>query len=140
MGIQYNFIDGIIISAAFLSGYVVGISTSIAIAIHEIPQELGDFGVLLYAGFSSKKALIYNFLTALTALLGGIFGYFLLNLFQNILPFLLSFAAGGFIYIAASDLIPEIKKIESIKHTLINLGVMILGILIIYFLGILLGV
>jgi zinc and cadmium transporter len=124
----HNFIDGVIIAAAFLTGSLTGIISVFAIALHEIPQELGDFGVLVYAGFSKKKALLFNFLTALTALLGAIMGYFLLNSIENLMPYVLSIAAGGFIYIAASDLLPEVRKLESIKHTLLNFLMIILGI------------
>jgi zinc and cadmium transporter len=133
--IIHNFIDGIIIAAGFIASPIIGISSTLAIAIHEIPQELGDFGVLIYAGFSKKKALLYNFLSALTALIGGIFGFYLLSTFEQLMPFMLAIAAGGFIYIAASDLIPEIRKLDSIKRTVINLIAITAGITIIYLLG-----
>jgi zinc and cadmium transporter len=133
--IIHNFIDGIIIAAGFIASPIIGISSTLAIAIHEIPQELGDFGVLIYAGFSKKKALLYNFLSALTALIGGIFGFYLLSTFEQLMPFMLAIAAGGFIYIAASNLIPEIRKLDSIKRTVINLIAITAGITIIYLLG-----
>jgi len=135
----HNFIDGLIVAAGFLASPLIGLTTSAAIVLHEIPQELGDFGVLVYAGFSKKKALLSNFLIALTALIGGVLGYLVLGIFENIMPLLLAVAAGGFIYIAASDLIPEIRKQESLASTLVNSIVILFGILIVYGLGILLG-
>ena len=106
----HNFMDGIIIAAAFNSSIKLGIITTLAVIFHEIPQELGDFGVLVYGGFKKSKALFYNFLCALTAIVGALVGYALINIMENITPILMSITAGGFIYIAASDLIPELRK------------------------------
>ncbi len=131
----HNFLDGIIIAAGFLAGPVTGTASAFAIAMHEIPQELGDFGVLVYAGFSKKKALIFNFFTALTALIGGLLGYYLLSSIEFLMPYLLSIAAGGFVYIAASDLVPELKKVESLKHTLLNLLMILAGVIFILIIG-----
>ena len=119
----HNFIDGLIIAVAFLINIPMGISTTIAVIAHEIPQEIGDFGVLVYGGFSRKKALYLNFLSAILAIIGGIVGYYLISyIYTSIIPYLLSFAAGEFLYIAASDLIPELKKENSGKKiTLIML-------------------
>jgi zinc and cadmium transporter len=128
----HNFIDGIIIAASFIAGQSMGLVSLIAISIHEIPQEIGDFGVLLYAGLTKKKAVLFNFLTALTAIAGGIFGYFLFNYIDISLGFLLSFAAGGFIYIAASDLIPELKEEEKLVNSIIHILVIVLGIIIMW--------
>ena len=125
----HNFIDGLIMAASFVVSIPLGITTTIAISSHEIPQEIGDFGVLIYGGFSKKKALLLNFLVALTAVLGGLIGYFISNLIGNATLFFLPFAAGGFIYIAATDLIPEIKKELSMKKYMATLSVFILGIL-----------
>ncbi|MBU4204978.1 ZIP family metal transporter [Patescibacteria group bacterium] len=135
----HNFIDGLIMAAGFIASPGLGIASTIAIFLHEIPQEIGDFGVLVYGGFSRKKALIFNFLTALTAILGGVIGFYLLSFTEIASKFLLAFAAGGFLYIAASDLIPEIRKEMRIKKFFINFGIIFLGILIMYslkFLGI----
>lgn len=126
----HNFIDGLVISAAFLVDIKLGIITTLAMALHEIPQEIGDFGVLLYAGFEKKKALIANYLVALTVVLGGLVGYFLSFRINNFIPYLLPFAAGGFIYIAASDLMPEIRKETSLQKSLISFGIFLLGIVI----------
>lgn len=128
----HNFIDGLIIAATFLADTNLGVVTSFAIALHEIPQEIGDFGVLLYAGFVKKKALIANFLVALTVVLGGIVGYFLSFALHNFIPYLLPFAAGGFIYIAASDLMPEIRKETNLKKSVVSFGIFLLGIILMF--------
>lgn len=128
----HNFIDGLVIAAAFLTDTRLGVITSFAIALHEIPQELGDFGVLLYAGFSKKKALTWNFLVAAVSILGGIFGYYFSFYIGQMTSYLLPFAAGGFIYIAASDLMPEIKKETNLRKSMISFGIFLLGILIMY--------
>jgi len=128
----HNFIDGLIIAATFLIDINLGIITSLAIALHEIPQEIGDFGVLLYSGFSRKKALISNFFVAATAVFGGIFGYFISFQIENMTTYLLPFAAGGFIYISASDLMPEIRKETNLKKSIASFGIFLIGILIMY--------
>lgn len=128
----HNFIDGLVIASTFLIDIKLGIITSFAIALHEIPQEIGDFGVLLYSGFSRKKALISNFLVALTAVLGGIVGYLLSFQIEDMTSYLLPFAAGGFIYIAASDLMPEIRKETNFRKSLISFGIFLIGILIMF--------
>jgi len=128
----HNFIDGLIISASFISSISLGFSTFVAIAAHEIPQEIGDFGVLIYGGFEKKKAIILNFVVALTVVLGGIVGYFISKSVDSAVVFLLPFAAGGFIYIAATDLIPEIKKELNMKKYMATLFVFICGILIMW--------
>ncbi len=130
----HNFIDGIIIAAGFLASPALGFASAAAIFLHEIPQEFGDFGVLLYAGINKKRALMLNFLTAVTAVAGGIFGYYLLSFADKILPFLLAFAAGNFIYVSASDLIPEIRKETNAKKSFLNIGIILFGILLMYLL------
>jgi len=128
----HNFIDGLIMAASFVVSIPLGITTTIAISTHEIPQEIGDFGVLLYGGFSKKKAIVLNFVVALTAVLGGIVGYFVSSLVENIVIFILPFAAGGFVYIAATDLVPEIRKELDMKKYMATLIVFICGILIMW--------
>lgn len=130
----HNFIDGLIIAAAFLTDKNLGAATGLAVALHEVPQEIGDFGVLLYSGFGRQKALIANFLVALTAVFGGITGYFLSFYLENFISYLLPFAAGGFIYIAASDLMPELRKEASLKKSIFSFGIFLLGILLMFFL------
>jgi len=126
----HNFIDGLIIAATFITSIPLGIATTMTIAFHEIPQEIGDFGVLLYSGFDKKKALTANFFVACIAILGGVVGYFLSMYIDNFVSYLLPFAAGGFIYIAASDLMPEIRKEQGFKKTIATFCFFLLGIAI----------
>ncbi|UCG95501.1 MAG: ZIP family metal transporter, partial [archaeon] len=125
----HNFIDGLIIAGSFLVNVNLGIVTTLAVAMHEIPQEVGDFGVLVYGGMKKMRALEFNFLMATTAILGGVLGFFLSGFIGGSTVFLLPFAAGNFIYIASSDLIPEIKNKESLKKSLLHFLVFVLGIL-----------
>jgi zinc and cadmium transporter len=131
----HNFIDGIIIAGSFMVDFKIGVVSTILIALHEIPQELGDFGVLLHAGYKRKTALLLNFLISLTVIVGGIFGYFLVMHTDNLLAYLLPFAAGGFIYIAASDLIPEIKKQKERLESVLIFIMFLLGVSIPYLVG-----
>jgi zinc and cadmium transporter len=129
----HNFIDGLVIVAAFFISPEVGIASVVAIASHEIPQELGDFAVLVHGGFSKTKALVWNLLSAATALIGVVVGYFLVNNIENISLALLPFAAGGFIYVSMSDLIPELHKESSLKRSLINFLMFVVGLAFMYF-------
>jgi len=106
----HNFIDGLIIAVTFLASISLGIVASLMILLHEAPQELGLFGSLVYAGHNKRKALLYSFLAQITCIFGGIAGYFAASKIVQLSNFLIAFAAGGFLYIAASDLIPEIHK------------------------------
>ena len=124
----HNFIDGLIIAASFVVSYPTGIVTALAVALHEIPQELGDFGVLVYGGFSKAQALMFNYLSAVMALLGGLIGYFASGVMEDFILYLLPFAAGSFIYIAAADLIPEIKHQTDIRRSVIHFCVFLAGI------------
>jgi zinc and cadmium transporter len=124
----HNFTDGLIIAASFLASFSLGIATSLAVIFHEIPQEIGDFGVLIHGGFSRKKALFFNFLSALTAVLGAILVLFLGTRFVGFTQLLLPFTAGGFLYIAGSDLIPELHKEIQLAKSLWQMLGLILGI------------
>lgn len=126
----HNFIDGIIIAASFLVNIHIGIATTIAIVLHEIPQEMGDFGVLLHGGFSKKKALLFNFMTALTAVAGTVIALLLSSVVKELSTFLIPFAAGSFLYIAGSDLIPELHRDEdvSVKKASLQIVSILLGI------------
>jgi len=124
----HNLIDGLIIAASFMVNPLVGIVTTVAVALHEIPQEIGDFGVLVYGGYKKTRALLFNFLSGLTAVLGGVIGYFFAEAAENAILYLLPIAAGGFIYIAASDLVPEIKHGERGVRMMLHFGVFVLGI------------
>lgn len=108
----HNFIDGVVIGGSFLASIPLGLITSTAIIFHEIPKEIGNFAVLIYGGFKKTRALFLNFLSALFAILGGVVGFYLVEAIGGALLFLLAFTAGNFIYIAASDLIPQIKQKE----------------------------
>ena len=124
----HNFIDGLIIAAGFSVNTALGISTSIAVLSHEIPQEIGDFGILVYGGFSKVKALFFNFLSALTAMVGAVVGVFLFSAVESLTGALIPFAAGGFIYICASDLIPELHKEPKLLKSLLSFLMFIMGI------------
>jgi len=124
----HNFIDGLVIAGSFLAGIPVGIVTALAIALHEIPQEIGDFGVLVYGGFDRRRALVLNYLTQSTVILGGIVGFYVTDVFTQAPAYLLPFAAGNFIYIASSDLIPEIKHEDDLSRSLLYFAVFLLGI------------
>lgn len=124
----HNFIDGLVIGASYLTDVQLGIATTLAVAFHEIPQEIGDFAVFLYGGFSTNKALLINFASALTAIFGLIIVFMLTPVFKNLSSFLIPFAAGEFIYIASSDLIPELHKETKPKKSAIQLLAVILGI------------
>ncbi len=124
----HNFIDGLVIAASFAISFSTGVTTTLAIALHEIPQEIGDFGLLIYGGFDRKKALLFNFASALTVVLGGIVGYGLYALMDTSIVFLLPFAAGNFVYIASSDLIPEIKHKDNTKESVIHFIAFVFGI------------
>ena len=129
----HNFIDGMIIAGSFLLNIQLGIATTIAVIAHEIPQEIGDFGVLIHAGFSRVKALFLNFLSAITAILGAVLTLIIGVKLENFTIFIIPLTAGGFIYIATADLIPELKKESHLLKSLGQLASILLGI------GIMLG-
>jgi zinc and cadmium transporter len=130
---MHNFIDGMVIAASFIASVPLGIATATAVIFHEIPHEIGNFASLVYGGFSAKKALLYNFLSALVAMLGAIF---VLAISSNINPtnFLIPFAAGGFIYVAGTDLIPELHKHNEFEKGIIQTVAFLVGI------GLMLGI
>ena len=130
----HNFLDGILIASAFMASIPVGIATTIAVLFHEIPQELGDFGVLLHSGFSRTKALYFNFISALAAVAGGLVAYFALNSVQNMIPYVVAIGAGGFLYIALTDLFAELKGGKNIGLRFGQLIILIFGMLLIYYL------
>ncbi len=129
----HNFIDGLIIGGSYMASIPLGISTTITVIFHEIPQEIGDFGVLIYGGFSRSRAVFFNFSTALSAILGV---FVVLILRAHLLTYIVPFAAGNFIYIAGSDLIPELHKEESgLAKSILQLTAFVLGVLILYLLS-----
>ena len=133
----HNFIGGLAIAGTFLIDIRLGVMTWLAAAAHEIPQELGDFAVLIHGGWGKRKALLFNILSALTFLLGGLVTYTLS--FNMDISFLIPFAAGNFIYIGASDLVPEVNKHGDIKTNLVNYAAFITGILLMLMIKVLLG-
>lgn len=130
----HNFLDGLTIGISYLVSLPVGIATSLAVIFHEIPQEIGDFGVLLHGGFNQTKALALNFLTAISAFFGLFLSFYLYSKINNINQFLVSFAAGNFIYIAGSDLIPELHKETTFKKGVFQMLTFFFGLLIMYLL------
>ena len=124
----HNFVDGMAIAAAFFVSYPLGFATTLAVVFHEIPQELGDFGVLIYGGFEKKKALTYNFISALSAVAGAMAVYWLDIYVHGFERFLIPFAAGGFIYVAATDLMPQLHKETHAKESLVQLFSLLAGI------------
>lgn len=130
----HNFIDGIIIGASYLVSIEVGIATTLAVILHEIPQEIGDFGILIYAGFKRTTALFYNFLSALTAVAGAVLVLLVGSLPEQLLIGVIPFAAGIFIYIASSDIVPELQKNERGKNIIPELFGFCLGLFAMYFL------
>lgn len=130
----HNFIDGVLIGVSFLVSIPLGVITTIAVGAHEIPHELGNFGILVHSGFTRKKALIYNFLFATTAILGTVITLIIGPSLQILTDYLVPITAGGFIYIALSDLIPELHKEEDLKHSTTQFIFMLFGIGLMFFL------
>lgn len=128
----HNFIDGIVIGASFMVSVPVGVATTIAVLIHEVPQEIGDFAVLLHAGYSRAKALWYNFLSALMAVLGTVVVFVLGSAIESLTVWVLPIAAGGFLYIAVADLIPELHKTHLGKHSIAQFVVIAIGVALMY--------
>lgn len=127
----HNFVDGILITAAFLTDIKLGIVTSLAVAAHEIPQEVGDFAILLSNGYSRGKALFYNILSSLATVLGGVLAYFSLEDLRHTLPYILALAASSFIYVAVADLIPTLHKKTDLKASLEQIALIASGVILI---------
>ena len=128
----HNAIDGIVIAASFLTSTELGIFVSISIIFHEIPQELGDFGILLKSGYSRQKALIFNMLSGSSAIVAGLAAYFFMDAVKSFIPYALAFSASSFLYIALADLIPEMHQKTKLKESIIQIFLIIVGVLIIY--------
>tara|TARA_Y100000310_G_C20682357_1_gene816718 strand:+ start:1779 stop:2558 length:780 start_codon:yes stop_codon:yes gene_type:complete len=132
----HNFIDGLVIAGSYLVDIRLGIATTVAVLLHEIPQEIGDFGVLLHGGFKKSKAIMFNFLTAFTAVIGAVVALVMSQSVMALPAYIIPFTAGGFIYIAASDLIPQIhhhhKKSVKVRESLLELLVFVFGIALMY--------
>ena len=128
----HNFVDGLVIAGSYFVSIPVGIATTIAVILHEIPQEFADFGVLLYSGLSKGKALLLNFLSAAVAIIGAIVGLVIGTQSETFASFILPFAAGGFVYIAGSNLIPELHKECGLKDSFWHFLVLVLGIALMF--------
>ena len=127
----HNFVDGVLIAAAFLTDVQLGIVTSLAVATHEIPQEVGDFAILLHSGYTKSKALFYNVLASFTTVIGGVLAYYSLDGLQDSLPYFLTLAASSFIYIAVADLIPSLHQKTDIKTSLQQVALILAGVTLI---------
>ena len=127
----HNFCDGIIIAAAFLADFQLGVVTSAAIIAHEIPQEVGDYIVLLNAGFSRGKALFYNAVSGLASVVGGVLGYFVVGPWEALFPYLLVAASSSFVYVAVADLLPQLQRRLPLRSTLAQLGWIAAGLLLV---------
>ncbi len=135
----HNFVDGVIIAAAFMTDIHLGIVTALAIIAHEIPQEVGDFMILLHSGYSKTQALLLNMVSSLATLLGGILAYFALQSVQDAVPTLLALAAASMIYVAVADLIPGLHKRTQLRDTLEQVVLIALGVSSIFFVNLMVG-
>ncbi|MGD8784077.1 MAG: ZIP family metal transporter [Thioalkalispiraceae bacterium] len=129
----HNLVDGVLIAAAFLTDLHLGVITTLAVAAHEIPQEVGDFAILLNSGYSKGKAFLFNVLASVTTVIGALVAYFSLSEAQTAVPYILAIAASSFIYIAVADLIPGLHKRVEFTETLRQITLIVLGIIVIYY-------
>lgn len=127
----HNFLDGIVIMVSFLSGTLSGFIIAFAVLIHELPQEIGDFGILLYGGFSRKKAILTNFVSGMIAMIGGLFALILSDVVDLFNLFFLAFSGGGFIYIACAELLPDLLKEKNLKKSIIQTVIIISGVILV---------
>ncbi|MBI4010032.1 MAG: ZIP family metal transporter [Candidatus Aenigmarchaeota archaeon] len=130
----HNFIDGLLIAASFLVDIKLGITTSLAVLFHELPQEMGEFAILLHSKFSRAKIILYSLAAQMTAIAGALMGFFYLPISEN-LGAILAFTAGGFLYIACTDLLPETHREKKLGESLIQVGLLIFGILVMWYVG-----
>lgn len=129
----HNFLDGLVIASSYVVSIPLGIATTISVISHEVPQELADFGVLLYSGWSKIKAMVFNFISATTAIVGAIIGFFLADKTPYFTGFIIPFAAGNFLYIAAANLVPELHRKHKVIDTFLHLLAIALGVAIMFF-------
>lgn len=128
----HNLVDGVLIAAAFMTDIDLGIVTALAVAAHEIPQEVGDFAILLNSGYQRGRALFFNILASMATLVGAVIAYYSLQSMQGALPYILAIAASSFIYIAVADLIPGLHKRTELRETLQQIILIALGVIVIY--------
>lgn len=126
----HNFADGIVIASAFMADFNLGVIATLAVMAHEIPHEIGDFMILLNAGFTRRRAFVFNLVSGLSAVVGGVVGYFVLETSESLLPYALAVAAASFIYIALSDLLPEMMRRSSLAKSLPEVGLVLLGVVV----------
>jgi zinc and cadmium transporter len=124
----HNFCDGVLIAASFLADPTVGFITSLAIIAHEIPQEVGDYIVLINAGFTRMRALVYNMISGMSAVVGGLLGYFLIGPWKEYLPYMMVVAASSFVYVAVADLIPQLQKRLNVRDTALQIFWLAVGL------------
>lgn len=127
----HNAIDGVVIAASFLTSTELGFFVTFSVLLHEIPQELGDFGILIKSGYSRKKALLYNMLSGSSAIISGVAAYFLLEYVQELIPYTIALAAASFLYVSLADLIPEMHKETKPRESIIQIILIMLGIAVI---------
>lgn len=128
----HNAVDGVVIAASFLTSPELGIFVTLSVILHEIPQELGDFGILIKSGLSRSRALWFNLLSGSTAIIFGVMAYYTLDSVTSLIPYALAFSAASFLYIALADLIPEMHRRTSLKDSFIQIALILFGIIIIY--------
>lgn len=131
----HNFIDGVILAAAFVVSPQIGVPAFIAIIMHEIPQEISDFGLLIRGGMRKSKVIMFNVISAAFSVLGAVIAYFFLTQIEGLLAPILAFAAGAFIYIASSDLIPETKRTVAMSRSALQIVLVVLGIAVVWYTG-----
>jgi len=124
----HNFVDGVLIAAAFLVDVKLGMVTALAIISHEIPQEVGDFLILLHSGYSKKQAFVFNLVSSLATLIGGLIAYFALQFVMGWIPYILGLAAASMLYVAVADLIPSLHKRTELKATISQVLLISLGV------------
>jgi zinc and cadmium transporter len=129
----HNIVDGVLIAAAFMTDFHLGVITTLAVAAHEIPQEVGDFAILLHSGYTRSRAFLFNVLASVTTVIGAVVAYFSLNQAEAVVPYILAIAASSFIYIAVADLIPGLHKRVEFSETLRQIVLIAAGIVVIYF-------
>jgi len=135
----HNFVDGVLIAAAFVVDVKLGIVTALAIIAHEIPQEVGDFLILLHSGYSKQKALWFNLGSSLATLIGGVLAYYFLQEVQSLVPYILSIAAASMLYVAVADLIPSLHRRTELKATVVQLALIAAGVASIMLVGVIIG-
>ena len=124
----HNFTDGVVIGASFLSSFSIGIAASLSILAHEIPQEVGDFAILLHSGYSQRKALVFNMISSLSTLPGAILAYYMLPLITNATPYAMALSAASFLYISLVDLTPELHREHAIQRAIIQFLLVLAGV------------